>query len=206
MFGKYTQGTMVWKKIFRNFADDYYRNIKVDENEKHILLAFSFMLSVAFLSCPKDIFIEVPPQPQSGNAMLQGLWQWTETKGSIQIADATPRSAGFEVSLNILDTIITVCKDGILVASKLSCGTARHARPTNCSKTDFCCRSAATLTWPWALPQTLKSLSPCKAWCLSKKTTPVNFLWTCTKILAAVFLTFLGKYNNKHFCYMLEIQ
>lgn len=87
------------------------------KTKKHILLAFSFLLSVAFLSCQKDIFIEVPPQPQSGNAMLQGLWQWTETKGSIQIADATPRSAGFEVSLNILDTIITVCKDGILVAS-----------------------------------------------------------------------------------------
>lgn len=87
------------------------------KTKKHILLALSFMLSFMLFSCQKDTSNEVPPQSQPELALPQGHWLWTETKGSVQLADATPQSAGFEVAIDILDTLITVYKDGVPVAS-----------------------------------------------------------------------------------------
>ena len=87
------------------------------KTKKHILLAFSVLLSIMPFSCQKDTSDEVLPQPQSELALPQGHWQWTETKGSVQMADASPQLAGFEVSMDIFDTLITVYKDGVEVAS-----------------------------------------------------------------------------------------
>ena len=87
------------------------------KTKKHILLAFSVLLSIMPFSCQKDTSDEALPQPQSELALPQGHWQWAETKGCVQMGDATPQLAGFEVSMDIFDTLITVYKDGALVAS-----------------------------------------------------------------------------------------
>ena len=84
---------------------------------KILSIAFASFFVIALFSCHKDAFNEDLPLPQSELALPQGHWQWTETKGSVQMADASPQLAGFEVSMDIFDTLITVYKDGVEVAS-----------------------------------------------------------------------------------------
>ena len=87
------------------------------KTKKYILVVSLFLLWTMLFSCKKENSNEVQPMAHYELTLPQGQWQWTETKGSLEIANATPQSAGFEVCMNIFDTIISVYKDGVSVAS-----------------------------------------------------------------------------------------